>query len=307
MAPVTRRPVTAPAPLSVPQRQLWYLSQLAPESLAYNEMVTVRKTGHLDVDALRRALTEIVRRHQAWRTSFPLIDGEPRQLVHAPTSVALPLLDLTEVPLPEAQQRATELGAEDTRRPYQLTEGPLLRPRLVSLTPQDHRLYLGLHHLIFDGVTLYRIVLPELVRLYDARRARPPRWPNPRWSWWLHCYTGTDDIIFATMGDLRQRPELAGMAGYCLAPVVIRADTGDDPSLLELLARVRDVVLDGLGDIVPFEIIVRELGVVREPRMNPVFQATLVFSPPWSHPIRLGRYTRWNPRSALPLARRSST
>jgi hypothetical protein len=61
-----------------------------------------------------------------------------------------------------------EEAAEVAKRPYDLEHGPLLRPGLVRFADDHHRLYLAMHHLIFDGVTLYRVLLPELVALYDA-------------------------------------------------------------------------------------------------------------------------------------------
>jgi amino acid adenylation domain-containing protein len=368
--PVTPRTGSGPAPLSVSQRQLWYTSQLAPESVAYNELVTFRKTGPLDTEALRSALTEVVRRHQAWRTRFPLIDGEPRQVVDEPPDFDLPLLDLSHLPFAEAESHATALAAADTRQPYDLATGPLIRPRLVRMAADQHRLYLGLHHLIFDGVTLYRIVLPELVALYDAyasglpsplpgpelqypdyadwerdwadgpiAAARIARWrsrladatpvqlpldhPRPprqrylggivplrieratverlraigrrsggtlfhavaaAYAWWLHSYTGTTDIVFGTASDLRQRPELSALVGYCLTPVVIRGDVSGEPTFAELVDRQRGAVLDSLGDVVPFESLIRNLGISRDPRSNPLFQTMLVLEPPMIAP-----------------------
>jgi amino acid adenylation domain-containing protein len=158
-----------PVPLSASQQQLWYLRTLHPESLAYNELVTIRKRGALDADAFGWAFNEIVRRHQAWRTTFEVVDGEPCQLVRAAAEIEIPHLDLSDRPFDQAEAEAVRLAAEDTRRPYALDEAPPIRPRLVTLSPTDHRLYLGLHHLIFDGVTLYRVLLPELVELYRSQ------------------------------------------------------------------------------------------------------------------------------------------
>jgi len=364
--PVTRRRAAESAPLSLCQRQLWYLNQLAPDSAAYNELVTIRKTGPLDTDALRRAFTEIVRRHEMWRTTFQVIDGEPRQVVNAPPSFDLPVLDLTDQTFAEAERAAVELAAGDTRRPYDLAAGPLLRPRLVRLAPEHHRLYLGLHHLVFDGVSLYRVVLPELVTLYNAYAAglpsplaEPPiqygdyavweleaaqqpavaarvqRWRErlsgvaplelpldharparqrfrggmvalhiapstvtrlraigsrqgaslfqvlaAAYAWWLHSYTGQEDVVFATANDLRGRPELASLVGYCLTPVVLRVDVSDGPTFLQLIDRMRGEVADALDNALPFEQLLRELDVPRDPRRNPVFQAMLVLEPP---------------------------
>src|ERR1700744_2862151 len=80
-SPFVSPPVSGPLPLSVSQTGLWYLGRLAPNSAVCNELITIRKTGPLDVQALRRALTDVVARHEAWRTTFKPVDGVPRQFV----------------------------------------------------------------------------------------------------------------------------------------------------------------------------------------------------------------------------------
>ncbi|MGC2652821.1 MAG: amino acid adenylation domain-containing protein [Mycobacterium sp.] len=165
---VNSRIPSGPLPLSVSQYQLWYLSQLAADSPVYNELITIHKAGVLDEEALRRALTEVVARHEAWRTTFDCIDGVPHQFVHEPMEVDLPLVDLSRLNTEEAKLRAVEIAAADTLRPYDLTRGPLIRPRLIRIAEDDHRLCIGLHHLIFDGTTLNRVVFAELVALYRS-------------------------------------------------------------------------------------------------------------------------------------------
>jgi amino acid adenylation domain-containing protein len=165
-AAVTSRTASGPLPLSASQSQLWYLSQLAPDSRAFNEVIEIRKTGALNVDALRRALSAVVARHEALRTTFDSVDGVPHQIVREPTEVALPVSDLSDVRPQDAVARAVDIVAADSLPAYDLADGPLIRPRLIRITEEDHRLYLGLHHLIWDGTTLKRIVFPELVALY---------------------------------------------------------------------------------------------------------------------------------------------
>ncbi|MDX6325735.1 MAG: hypothetical protein QOK15_2089, partial [Nocardioidaceae bacterium] len=178
--PVAPRVETGPAPLSVTQEQLWYFNQLAPESPVYNEAVTIRKDGAFDPTAFRLAFNELLRRHEIWRTTFELVDGEPVQVVGPPPQFPLPLLDLSSLSSDAAQARATELTAADFSRPYELDRGPLVRPHLVRLAADHHRLYLGLHHIVFDGVTLSRVILPELITLYDDTVAgRPPSFAEP--------------------------------------------------------------------------------------------------------------------------------
>jgi len=165
MLPRRRRP--GPAPLSPAQEQLWYFTRLAPENPIYNEAVSVRKDGPLDQSALRAALNEIVARHEIWRSTFREVDGEPVQVVGPAPTLELPVVDLSGMATAQREAHAVRLAAEQARLPYDLEHGPLLRPLLIRFSDDHHRLYLSMHHLIFDGVSLYRIILPELVTLYD--------------------------------------------------------------------------------------------------------------------------------------------
>src|SRR5262249_17533373 len=92
---VERRHHEGPAPLAFAQQRLWFLQQLAPEDTSYNVMVAVRLQGVLEAAVLKRALEEIVLRHEVLRTRFEEIDGQPVQLVEDPMPVALPLVDLS--------------------------------------------------------------------------------------------------------------------------------------------------------------------------------------------------------------------
>ena len=176
---VTRRTGGRPARLSLAQEQLWYFSQLVPENPVYNEAASIRKDGDCDLDSLRWAFNEIVRRHEIWRTRFEIRDGVPVQEVFDAPRFELPLTDLSGLPPEAREDAATRLVAEAARQPYRLADGALIRPILLRFAPDHHRLYLAMHHMIFDGVSLYRIVLPELIALYDAaREKRPSRLPE---------------------------------------------------------------------------------------------------------------------------------
>jgi len=156
------------APLSFAQQQIWLHAQLVPEIPVYNEPVTIRRHGSLDVPALERALTEIIRRHEAWRTTFALIDGEPVQVIQPVTAVSLPVVDLSDLPETQKEARARQLAHEDALRPFDLSTGPLIRALLVKLSNHEHRIFLTLHHITFDGYSIYRVFLPELAALYAA-------------------------------------------------------------------------------------------------------------------------------------------
>lgn len=165
---ISRRAPGAAIPLTFAQEQVWLHAQLAPNSALYNEPFTVHRKGPLDVSALERSITEIVRRHEAWRTTFAIVDGQPLQLVHPPFEIHLPLVDLRSLPESEREAAALRLAEEDARRPFNLAKLPLLRARLVCVAENDFRLFMCCHHLIFDGVTGYQVFLPELISLYHA-------------------------------------------------------------------------------------------------------------------------------------------
>jgi len=158
----------AAMPLTFAQQQLWLHAQLAPNTALYNEPLTVRHRGPLNVAVLQLAFSEIVRRHEAWRTTFPVVDGEPTQRVLPPFPVELPEIDLRALSSTEREVEAVRLATADARLPFDLAGGPLFRAKLVRLDEEEQRLYVTLHHLIFDGFSGYRVFLPELVALYDA-------------------------------------------------------------------------------------------------------------------------------------------
>ena len=155
-----RRMTEEELPLSFQQERLWFFHQLQPGSAAYNQSLGLRLTGPLDVGALRRAITEIVARHESLRTCFPARDGRPYQLIAEPRPVELE-------PVPESG------AADDTARPFDIENGPLCRWRLYRRGEDDHLLLVVLHHLITDGWS-FGVLTSELGTLYDAFRDGAP-------------------------------------------------------------------------------------------------------------------------------------
>jgi hypothetical protein len=165
---VTRRAGPGAAPLSFPQQQIWLHAQIAPEVPVYNEPVTIYRDGPLDMQVLQKAFAEILRRHEAWRTTFDVVLGEPVQIVQPVPALNLPLLDLRQLPEAERHAAALRAATEDARRPFDLKQCPLLRAQVVRLADEEYRIYITLHHLIFDGLSIYQVFLPELAKLYAA-------------------------------------------------------------------------------------------------------------------------------------------
>jgi surfactin family lipopeptide synthetase A len=193
---------TEPAPLSYYQEQVYRHARLAansvPDSLLYNETVTVHRKGPLDRAALQQSLTEIVRRHEAWRTTFHELDGTAMQVVHPASQIALPTVDLRTLPRIVREQAASQLAVEDLRRPFNLARGPLFRFKLVQIADDEYRLFLAAHQIILDGVSVYHVFLPELIALYEAccgnETVRLPELPiqYPEFSRWQRkCETSS--------------------------------------------------------------------------------------------------------------------
>ena len=171
---IPRRPSGERIPLSFGQQQIWLLTQMVSDRPVYNECFTIGLTGPLNVVALERSFSEILRRHEAWRTTFSTLDGELTQVIHPPPSLSLPVIHLEGLPEVEREAEALRLATEDARLLFDLAQGPLIRSRLVKMSDTEHRLYLALHHIIFDGVSIYDVFLPELAALYEAFSAGAP-------------------------------------------------------------------------------------------------------------------------------------
>ncbi len=178
---IPRRANGKNAPLSFSQQQVWVNCNLAGDHPVYNETMTVMKRGPLNPAILERALGEIVRRHEIWRTTFDIVDGQPVQMVHpAPDTFPIARVDLRTLPEGMREGEAVRLATEEAGKLFDLSRGPLLRATLYDFSDDDHRLFMVFHHIIFDGVTGYRVFLPELATLYRAySEGKPSPLPQP--------------------------------------------------------------------------------------------------------------------------------
>ncbi len=154
-----------PPPLTYAQQRLWFLDRFEPGSTEYTTLSVLRLRGRLDEAALRTALNGLVDRHEALRTTFAEQDGRARQVVHPPHPVDLPLDDLTGAA--DVSAALDELLEREADTAFDLAAGPLLRPRLARLAPDEHVLVLALHHIVTDGWSL-GVLGRDLGELYSA-------------------------------------------------------------------------------------------------------------------------------------------
>jgi Condensation domain len=175
---IALRPVNSRVPLSLAQEQVWLRSlRAAKERLFYNETITIHGNGPLDMAILEQSFAEIVRRHEAWRTSYAEQDGIAVQVVGPPPdAIVIPVMDLRGVPVERREEYATNLVSEKTEEPLDLKHGPLLRAMLLKFDDARYRFVVIAHQGVVDGVSAYQIFPAELSALYGAlqtRRASP--------------------------------------------------------------------------------------------------------------------------------------
>ena len=155
------------APLSSAQTRIWFFEQLRPGTGTFNDQIVIRLCGALDVAALERAFTRIVRRHDALRTTIAAGEDGPVQRVAA--SLPRNLLEVIDVPAgPDgAEVEAQRLVDATLRERFDLERGPLFRARLLRLSSTDHLLVYAIHHIVNDGWSL-RVLVSEVAALYTA-------------------------------------------------------------------------------------------------------------------------------------------
>src|SRR6266853_1216198 len=154
-------------PLSFAQQRLWFLAQMEEASQAYHLPLGLRLKGRLDGGALRRALDRILFRHEALRTTFVSIEGEPVQQIAAAEDSRFVLLEHDLCGSSHAQKELEQLLALETSGPFDLEHGPLIRGRLIHLAEEEHALLVTMHHIVSDGWSM-GILVNELSALYGS-------------------------------------------------------------------------------------------------------------------------------------------
>ena len=166
-SPIVPVPRGGELPLSFAQQRLWFIDQLEPGSSVYNFPAAVRLKGPLNVAALKQSLDEIVKRHEALRTTFAIVDGRPIQVIAPLLTLTLPIVDLRELPEPEREREVQRLATNEALRPFDLAEGPLVRTTVLRLGENEHVGLLTMHHIVSDGWST-GILIREMAVLYDA-------------------------------------------------------------------------------------------------------------------------------------------
>jgi hypothetical protein len=182
------RPVSGPTgvgdwPLSFDQERLLELHRDHPGLVSWNVDAGSRVLGELDVPRFLAAFRGLIRRHAAWRTTFPVVDGRSVQRVHAWVEPQVSVLDVSALPAESREPAGLAAIYEHTRQPFDLENGPLLRIALVRLAERDHLYLVTIHHTATDWIT-FQIFFGELIEVYEGAALPPSPVQFPDYAVW---------------------------------------------------------------------------------------------------------------------------
>ncbi|MFD9396889.1 AMP-binding protein, partial [Streptomyces sp. NPDC060000] len=248
-AAITRRTTDADAPpaASFGQERLWLLDRLGAGS-AYHVAGGLRISGALDVPVLERAVGEVIARHESLRTRFAWTDEGLRQIVDPTAGVPVPVVDV-----PGGEAGVTAWLDSQTRQPFDLAAGPLVRVAVGRVGAGEWAVGLVAHHAVVDGWSL-GIVLRELGLVYGAFTSNAEVSPLPELdlrygdfaAWQRETLEG--DALEAGLDHWKTT--LDGATGLELPAKVSRSDNHASYELGVLPVAVPAVVVEQLRGVV---------------------------------------------------------
>ncbi len=162
-----------PLPLSFAQQRLWLIDQITAHNAVYNVPLAYRLTGDLDIKIFSQSLNAIAQRHESLRTAFTVVDQQPVQSFVGNLEIDLPIIDLRSLTVNEQKQELSRIAEIEAQAPFDLSQSPLIRAKLIYLAPDQHVFFLTMHHIICDGWSL-DIFFRELGLIYEALAAGQP-------------------------------------------------------------------------------------------------------------------------------------
>ncbi|MGK8524868.1 amino acid adenylation domain-containing protein [Nocardia asteroides] len=196
--PLTARQRQGVIPLAAAQRRIWFLNQIDTGSAAYNICFAARLTGPLDIDALRAAFLDVVTRHEPLRTVYPLVDGEPCQVVRDVRDTASIAAAVTLEPEPVTETELGERMREAVEAGFDIAEAVPVRARLYRTGAEAHVLVVVVHHIAADGASMAPLAR-DVFAAYGARVSGfAPQWEPlavqyADYAMWQHELLGSED------------------------------------------------------------------------------------------------------------------
>jgi acyl carrier protein len=153
--------------LSYNQRRLWIVSQLEPESAAYNIPGNIALSHMVDEDSIKKIIYRIAARHESMRTSFRTISETPVQRVEQEVVIPFERIDISSLDGAGKSLRLQEIIDKEQGKPFDLSRAPLFRVLFIRCAEEESYLVFTMHHIISDGLSM-EILKKEFMSLYDA-------------------------------------------------------------------------------------------------------------------------------------------
>ena len=252
-------PRSGELPLSLAQERLWFLDQLMPNSAAYNVVSAVRLKGPLRVEILQKTIEIMVTRHEALRTSFVERAGRAIQVIAERVTIDVRIVDLSHLPQHQLEAEAGNFAKAMAQQPFDLTDAPLFRAKLLRFDRDDHVLVTAAHHIVTDGWSMnvffrdlgiaYRALshgeplsLPALPIQYADFAVWQREWLSgerieKQLAYWMHKLGG--DLPVFELPSVKPRPAVKTYRGT-KASAVLSQTTADG---LKVLSRREKVTL----------------------------------------------------------------
>jgi hypothetical protein len=170
---IPKRQVFKNIPLSFSQQRLWFIDQLYHGSSFYNIPIAFHIKGQLNITAIQQSLNEILNRHEVWRTTFTLVNGEPVQEIAPRLTCDIPIINLEHLSGKDWESEVKQVAAEQAKKTFNLAKGLLFKVTLLRLSEEEHVFILTMHHIITDGWSC-DVFLRELSTLYAAFSTNQP-------------------------------------------------------------------------------------------------------------------------------------
>lgn len=153
-------------PMSFAQQRIWFIDKIGSNAAAYNIVSAIRIKGELRATELKKAINEVVKRHETLRTRFFSIDGRSFQVIVDQLEIDLDYLDSSGIPEVERNERIQTEAKEYTLEKFDLTKLPLVRFKLIKCEDNDFTLLMSMHHIISDEWST-NIFIKEVISFYE--------------------------------------------------------------------------------------------------------------------------------------------
>ncbi|MEC1575620.1 non-ribosomal peptide synthetase, partial [Bacillus haynesii] len=170
--------------LSSAQKRLYILCQ-AGSHVAYNMPFAMTIEGDFDIRRFENTLKNMVKRHESFRTSFVMIDGEVMQQIEKEIDFQVAYSDIG--------KESAEEKIKSFIRPFHLEKAPLLRAEVVKVNEREHLLMFDMHHIISDGVST-DIFVQELGALYEGKSLEPFHIQYKDYAEWEKSHARRDEL-----------------------------------------------------------------------------------------------------------------